>query len=142
MAGGTADQGPQARQHLFHLKGLGHVIVGAGIEARDLLAPAPARGEEQHRHGAPGAPPALEHRQPVDDGQAEVEDDGVIGLGIAEEMALLAVGREVDGVAGVTERRLELARQVGIIFDDEDAHYAASVYLRAHPSPCPSLHSR
>jgi hypothetical protein len=34
-------------------------------------------------------------------------------------VALLAVERAVDGVARVTERRAELAVEIGIVFDDE-----------------------
>ncbi len=35
----SADQRPQAGEHLFHLKRFGHIVVGAGIEACDLVAP-------------------------------------------------------------------------------------------------------
>ena len=54
--------------------------------------------------------------------QAEIEDDGVIGLGIAEEMALLAVHGRVDDIAGIGQRRHELPVEIGIILDDEQAH--------------------
>ncbi len=67
----------------------------------------------------PASPPALQHRDAVDLGQAEVEDDRVIGLGLAQELRLLAVGGVVDRIVGVGQGALQLARQVGIVFDQQ-----------------------
>ena len=41
--------------------------------------------------------------------QADVEHDGVIGLGVAEEVALLAVLGGVDDIAGLLQRRRRAA---------------------------------
>ena len=54
---------------------------------------------------AAGAAPLLENRDPVHLRQADVEDDGVIGLGVAEEVAFLAIVGAVDRVACLLERR-------------------------------------
>ncbi len=54
--------------------------------------------------------PALQHRDAVDLGQAEVEHDGVIRFGLAQEVGFLAIARVVDRIAGVGERQLQLAR--------------------------------
>ena len=121
VAGRAAQQRAHARQHLLEMEGLGDVIVGAGVEALHLVAPAVARGEHQHRHGAAGAPPRLQHRNAVHLGQADVEDDGVVGLGLAEVMPLLAVEGAVDHIAGVGQRRRELAVEIGIVLDNEEA---------------------
>ena len=91
MAGGAADQRAHPRQHLLDVEGLGDIVVGAGVDARHLVAPAVARGQDQHRHLAPVAAPVLEHADAVHLRQADIEHDGVVGLGVAEEMALLAV---------------------------------------------------
>ena len=122
VADRTAQQRPDARQHLLEMEGLRHIVVGAGVEALHLVAPAVARGEQQHRHGAAGAPPCLQHRDAVHLGQADVEDDGVIGLGLAEIMALLAVEGAVHHVAGIGQRGGELAVEIGIVLDHEEAH--------------------
>ena len=61
----------------------------------------------------------LEHAQAVFLGQTEIEHDGVVGLGIAEKMPLLAVERGIDGVARIAQRGDELAIEVGIVLDDE-----------------------
>ena len=130
MAGRTADQGAQPRQHFLDVERLGDIVVGAGIDARNLVAPAVAGGEDQHRHLAPGTAPSLENGQPVHLRQADVEDDRVVGLGIAEEMALLAIAGRIDGIAGIGQRCDELAIELGIVFNDENAHGRASPATR------------
>ena len=101
------------------MEGLRHVVVGAGIHAGHLVAPALARREDQHRHLALVAPPLLEHAQAVFLGETEIEHDGVVGLGVAEKMPLLPVERGIDGVARIAQRGDELPVQVGIVLDDE-----------------------
>ena len=121
VAGRAAQKRAHARQHFFQMKWLGDIIVGAGIEALHLVAPAVARGEHQHRHGAPGATPGFQHRDAVHFRQADIEDHGVVGLGLAEIMALLAVEGAIDDIAGVGQRGGELAVEVGIVLDHEEA---------------------
>src|SRR3546814_12723711 len=97
----------------------------AGVEPRHLVRPAVARGEDEHGKIALFLAPAVEHGQPVDLAQAEVEDRGVIILGRAEEMAVLAVGREIDGIAIAFERGLELGPQRRFVFDTHNPHSSA-----------------
>src|SRR3569833_1331388 len=47
---------------------------------------------------------------------------GVLGLVLAEILAVLAVGRMVDRVAGVAQGLFQLARQIRIVLDHENAH--------------------
>ena len=63
----------------------------------------------------------FQHRDAVHFGQADVEDDRVVGLDLAEIMPLLAVEGAVDDVTGVGQRGGELAVEVGVVFDDEQA---------------------
>ena len=67
----------------------------------------------------------------VEPRQADVEDDRVVGLGVAEEMPLLAVEGVVDDVAGLAQRLAELLVQVAVVLDDEYAHAALAVVQRA-----------
>src|SRR5690606_34768134 len=60
--------------------------------------------------------------QPVDLGQAEVEDRRVVVFGRAEEMAVLAVGGQIHRVAGLLQRALELLAKRRLVLDDKDAH--------------------
>jgi len=46
-------QRANARQHLLEMEGFRHVVVGAGIEALHLVAPAVARREHEHRMARP-----------------------------------------------------------------------------------------
>ncbi len=122
MAGGAPHLRPHARQQLLHVERLGDIVVGAGVHAGHLVAPAVARGEDDHRHLALGAAPLLEHADAVHLRQADVEDDDVVGLGLAEEVAFLAVEGGIDGIAGIGERRDQLAIEIAIILDDQNAH--------------------
>ncbi len=103
------------------MKGLSHIVVGAGIETLHLVAPAIARGQDQHRHRASVAPPGFQHRNTVHFRQTDVEHDRVIRFAVAEKMPFLAVERAIDDVAGVGQRRGELTIEIGIIFNDEQA---------------------
>ena len=135
MPGGAAHQRADAGQHFFHVEGLGDIVVGAGIDALHLVAPAVARGQQQHRHGLAGAAPFLEHRQPVHLRQADIEHHRVVGFGVAEEVAFLAVERDVDRIAGLGQRFLELAIEIGVVFNDENAH--RYVPFCRHDTPAP-----
>ena len=61
-------------------------------------------------------------RKPVELRQADVEHHRVVGLGVAEEVPLLAVEGVVDDIAGVAQRLAELLVQVAVVLDDENAH--------------------
>ena len=123
MAGGAAQQRADPRQHFLEVKGFCDVVVGAGVEALHLVAPAVARGEDQDRHRALVAAPGFQHRDAVHLRQADVEHDGVVGLAIAEIVPLLAVESTVDHIAGIAQRSGELAIEIRIVLNDEQAHF-------------------
>ncbi len=70
----------------------------------------------------PAAAPFLENRDAVLFRQADVEDDGVVGLGLAEELPLLPVKGAVDGVARLVERLDDLPIEIAIVFHHEEPH--------------------
>ena len=115
-------QGADAGQDFLHVEGLGDVVVGAGVEARHLVAPAIAGGKDEDRHLAPGAPPFLENADAIHDGKADVEDDGIVRLGVAEKVAFLAVLGRVDRIAGVGECGHQLPVQVRVILNHQQSH--------------------
>ncbi len=123
MAGRAPDQRAQAGQNLLQIERFGDIIVGPGVEARDLLAPAVARGQDQHRHIVAGTAPAFQNGDPVHHRQAEIEHHGIVALGLAEELRLLAVMGLIDRVAGLGQRGRELAREIGIVLHHEQSHY-------------------
>ena len=121
VAGGAAQQRADPGQDFLEMKRFCDIVVGAGVEALHLVAPAVARGQDQDRHHAPVAPPGLQHRNAVHLRQADVEHHGVIGFAVAEKMPLLAVEGAIDHIAGVGQRRGELTVEIGIVFNDEQA---------------------
>ncbi len=122
MAGGAAQQRAHPRQHLLHMEGLGDIVVGAGIEALHLVAPAVARGEDQHRHLLALAAPGFQHREAVHLRQADIEHHGVVRFVLAEIMAFLAIMGAVDRIARIGQRFEDLAVEIGIVLDDEQTH--------------------
>ena len=68
---------------------------------------------------------AVEDRDAVDLRQADVEHDRVVGLGVAEEPAFLAVERLVDRIACLLERGHDLAVEIPIVLDDQKTHAAS-----------------
>ena len=90
------------------LERLGQVIVGPGVEPGHLVGPAVARGQHQHRELALLLAPHAQHGQPVDLRQAQIKYHCVVILGRAHEMAILAIDRQIDGVAVLLERGFEL----------------------------------
>ena len=63
------------------------------------LRPGAAGGQNQDRHMPPGDPPASQHGKAVHCRQAEIENDEIIGLGVAAKPGVLAIGGSLDDVA-------------------------------------------
>src|SRR5437763_2798336 len=59
------------RSQFLGIKRLGEIVVGACIEAGDLVAPAIARRQDQHRHGPAGRAPFLQHSDAIHLGRSE-----------------------------------------------------------------------
>ena len=81
-----------------------------------------ARGENEDGRDFALSAPGLEHCDAVHLGQAEVEHDRVIRLGLAEKLAVLAIAGGVDRVARFVQRPRELVAQVFIVLNHENAH--------------------
>src|ERR1700704_2684142 len=121
VAGRTTQQGADARQDFLEMERLRDIVVGAGVETLDLIAPTVARGQDQDRHGPSGPAPRLEHRDAIHFGQADIEDDRVIRLAFAEKVTLFAIEGTIDHVARVGKCGRELPVEIGIVLDDEEA---------------------
>src|SRR6185369_13337739 len=100
------------------LEWLCEVIVGSRVEACDLVRPAVTRRQNEHGHLPPFLSPAIEDGESVDLRQAQVEDYRVVVFGRAQIVSVLAVGREVDGIARALESRAKLTPEIGFVFDD------------------------
>ena len=73
---GAAQHGAYARQQFLGTEGLGQIIVGAGVEARDAVVLADARGQHDDRRGDALAKLAQEFKS-VQHGQHHIENDQV-----------------------------------------------------------------
>ena len=128
-----ADAGEQHRQ----LEGLGDIVVGAGVEAVDLVAVGGVAGQHQDR-----ALDALLAQQPaelaaVHVGQADVEDDEVVVLlAGAGEAAVAVAGLEDVELLGQHQLVGQRLAQVGVVVDEEDLLHCCHVCLSFLSSSC------
>ena len=83
------EDGAHARDELVHAERLRHVVVGARVEAADLVGLLRARGEHDDGHERVDAPELLAHGVAVHVGEHQVEDDRVGRLAPRERDALL-----------------------------------------------------
>ena len=127
---GAAQRGPQPGEQLVHPERLGHVVVGAGVERRDLVRLRVARRQHDDRHALHAAQPA-DHVDAVDAGQPEVEDDDVGMVARREIERLLAVGRGVDVVPARAQVDAQRAQDLRLVVDDQDARHGVRLGRRA-----------
>ena len=138
MPGGATHERAQAGEHLLHVKWLGDVIIRAGVESTNLVAPPVARRQQQDRHLATGLAPFLKNADAILAGQADVEHDGVIGFGVAKKPALLAIEGAIDRVARLFKRRHELPIQILVVLDHQQAQGKPPYYSPFLPTIRPS----
>jgi hypothetical protein len=109
-----------SRQQLARLEWLGQIVIGAELEPDDAIHGITARGEHQDRR-LRLRPNAAAHIKTVDIGQREVENDAVEALARVARDAELALGRNHDLKARLTEIALHHLGETRIIFDEQDA---------------------
>ena len=108
---------------LRELERLGEVVVGPGVEARDLVLGGRPGGEHEDVGGDPGGAPALQERQPVHLREHDVEDDHVVGRGPALHVPLLAVGRDIDREPFLLQPLPDGPDDRGAVLDEQYAHF-------------------
>src|SRR5262245_61701761 len=125
-------------EELVHPERLRHVVVGAGVEGRDLPALLLPHREDDDRDRGPAAQ-AADHLDAVDPGQAEVEHDEVGVLARRDGECRLAARRELHVVAARTQVRPERAQDLRLVVDDEDARHSAARSRVTIVSPPPGV---
>ena len=124
MRSAAAQGRPHARRQLAHAEGLGHVVVGAGIEPDDTVALAGARRQHDDGHGGRRGALAQDaaHFEAVQHRQIQVEHHQVgrqLGGGL---QCGVAAGHGFDfDVAAALERVLDEVGDVLLVVDDEHA---------------------
>ena len=113
---------PQPRGQLGERERLGHVVVGAAVEAAHAVLDRVARREHQHGHPVrlrAQAPAGLDAVHPR---QHHVEHDGVVLDRPDAGQRLVPVGRHVDHEALVAQAALDRRRHPLIVLDHEHPH--------------------
>ena len=118
---GSPEQGPQARQQLVEIEGLGQVVVGPGVEPGDPVGGLGAGGEHQDRRAVVLEPQDATHRQPIDGRHHHVEDDDIGVLLTDDGERTSAVDRGEDLVALQVEGAGERISDGAVVVDQEDS---------------------
>src|SRR5271166_1947133 len=140
MSGGAAYDRTQAREEFLYSKRLRQVIVGAGVDPFDLLAPTSARREDEDRQSSPTLPPTLQHAEPVHARQAKVQHRRDIVFRVAAKPGLLSVGDPLDNVSRLGQRAFDVSRDGVIVLDQQDAHQSSPA-LPAAPDAASTTNS-
>jgi hypothetical protein len=127
-AGVPPVQRGEAGLDLLQREGLDQVVVGAQVEALELVLESVARGQHQDRSlDARLFAQLAAQRCAVHARKAEVEQDRVEGLGDGEVQAGDAVGRGVHRMTARFEKVVEIGGDRRIVLDDQNAHGACGV---------------
>ena len=116
----TSQERANAGQQLAGAEGLRHVVVGAELEADDLVDLAGARREHKDRHAGLATQDAAD-LEAVDHRQHEVQQHEVGAFLARDGQSLVAIGSRYDAVAlalevvpqGGDQRRLIINKQDG-----------------------------
>ena len=120
---GDAHASADAGDQLGEPERLGHVVVGSGIEPLDDVELAALGGEDEDRHARVRRAHAAADLEPVDPGQAEVEQQQVEGLLDAAPGGLGAVGDRLDLVGLAAQRAGQgLADALVVLGEQEAVH--------------------
>ena len=118
----AAQDGADAGDQLGHREGLGHIVVGTGVEAADTVAFLAARRQHDDRHVAglglaANAPADLDSRE---FGQHPVQQHQIRQTFLDLEHALLAIGGDHDAVAFLLEVVGQQGRQGVLVFHNQN----------------------
>ena len=118
----AAGERPHPRLQFGQGERLGHVVVGAEVEALDPLLDAVGGGQDQHRNLRVAPAQSPEHFEAGHRRQAEVEDQHVEVLRRQRAVGRLAVADDVDRVAGGAQRPRQPVGKDLVILGDQNPH--------------------
>ena len=116
-------QGFDAGLKFLEIEGFGQVVVGAGVEATDLVLRSAKGRQHQNRNscGAVIAPQALTQGQTVDLREHQVEQDQIRCVLQGKGLTLDAVFSTLNVEAAVLEMATDQVAHVAVVFDQQDA---------------------
>jgi hypothetical protein len=116
---GAAQEAAHAGDELADAEGLGHVVVGAGVDAGDDVGLGAAGGQHEHGGEVAAGAQALEEGQAVDAGEHPVEEDEVVAAGGELDLGLVAVGGELEVEALGAQELDQAVADRGLVLDDQ-----------------------
>ena len=66
-----------------------------------------------------GAAPGAQDREPIPSRQPKVQNHGIVGFGLAQEVGLVPVSGTIDGVAGRLEGTHKMVGDAVLVFDQK-----------------------
>ena len=119
---GTASQhGLDACQQFGKDEGFDQIVVGARAQTAHPVFHAVRRGQHDHRRVLV-LPERLQQREAVRARQHHVQENEVVVALDRHVAPVDAIGRDIDDVAALREPPAKMARELGVVFDDEDSH--------------------
>ena len=119
----AACQRTHACFQLGQRKRFGHVIVGAQVQALNALFNRVGRRQNQHRHGITTPAQSFEHFQPVQPGQAQIQNQQIeFAIGQQRCVCLASGGDMADHGARAAQGSLQAISQHLVIFGNQYAH--------------------
>ena len=115
--GSPAEGSLHAGEELREAQRLRDVVVGAELQAADLVGLGAPRGDEEDRHPAELADP-LDDLPAVEAGQGDVEDHEVRMVVVEPPQRVVAARGDDRPVAGVAHPELEERGELRLVLDD------------------------
>ena len=132
---GAAHQHVDARVEFVGVEGFDQVVVGTDAQAVHPIGHPIARGHHQHGALRVAAPVVRQPYHTVAVGQREIEQDDVESLGGERAIGLGQRRRMPRQAVAVTPAQQQLARDVDVVFDQQQAH-GTQVDAAANPGAC------
>ena len=127
LGAAAPQQGLDAGQQFRERKRLDQVVVGTVAQTTHAILDLVARREHQHRH-VPGLAQRGQDAETVHAGQHHIQQDQVVLAFDRQVTAIDAVMGHIDHIATLAQALLQVARQLGVVFDDEYAHERPSPF--------------
>ena len=115
-------EGPHPGQQLPDVEGLGHIVVRAVIQPRDLVRDLIPGGEHQNGGGDVGAAQAAGHLEAVHLGKHHIEHNGVVLPGEGVVQPVRPVEHHVGLIALLRHDLAQRLGQAALVLYNQDAH--------------------
>ena len=111
-SGHGADSGEQ----LAHGKGLGQVIIGAGIQTGDAVVDFGLGRKKKNRSGISALTDLCNGSQTVHNRHHDIQKDGIVGIGPGFFHSFEAVHHGIDRITGMAEHGADHFGQIDLVF--------------------------